>query len=49
MQSFVLAHRPDVSEALIGATALIRQESLATANQKHFKFIPGLRLRTFRP
>ncbi len=49
MKSFVLAHRLDVSDALIGATALIRQESLATANYKHFKFIPGLSVRRFHP
>jgi len=49
MKSFVLAHRPDPTDALIGATALVRQEPLATANHKHFKFIPGLTVRTFRP
>lgn len=49
MKTFVLAHRLDVSDALIGATALVRLEPLATANRKHFKFIPGLSLRTFRP
>jgi len=49
MRSFVLAHRPDPSDALIGATALIRQETLATGNHKDFRFIPGLPLRTFRP
>ena len=49
MKSFVLANRPDPSDALIGATALVRQEPLATANHKHFKFMPGLSLQTFRP
>jgi predicted nucleic acid-binding protein len=49
MESFVLAHRLDASDALIAATALERQETLATANRKHFNFIPGLRLRVFRP
>lgn len=49
MNSFVLAHRLDVSDAVIGATALARQEPLATANQKHFRFIPGLSARAFHP
>jgi hypothetical protein len=49
MESFVLAHRPDVSDAVIAATALDRHESLATANLKHFRFISGLNLRVFRP
>ena len=49
MQAYVLAHRLDVSDAIIGATALARQEPLATGHEKHFKFIPGLRVRTFKP
>ena len=49
MKSYVLAHRLDVSDAVIGATALARQEPLATGNLKHFRFIPGLTFRTFHP
>ncbi len=49
MESFVLAHRPSVSDAVIAATALERQETLAAANRKHFRFVPGLKLRIFRP
>jgi predicted nucleic acid-binding protein len=49
MESHVLAHRVDVSDVVIAATALERQETLATANRKHFRFIPGLNLRTFQP
>ena len=49
MELFVLAHRPELSDAVIAATALDRQEALATANRKHFHFIPRLKLRAFRP
>jgi len=49
MESYVLAHRLDVSDAVIAATALDRHETLATANGKHFRFIPGLDLKIFRP
>ena len=49
MESYVLAHRLDVSDAMIAATALDRHETLATANGKHFRFVPGLDLKIFRP
>ena len=49
MESLVLAHRLDVSDAIIAATALDRHETLATGNRKHFKAIPGLSLLAFRP
>jgi len=49
MESYVLAHRLDVSDAVIAATALDRHETLATANGKHFRFILGLDLKIFRP
>lgn len=49
LEKFVLAHGIDASDALIAATALERHEPLATGNQKHFRFIPGLDLRVFRP
>ena len=49
VESYVLAHRLDVSDAVIAATALARHETLATANGKHFRFIPGLDLKIFRP
>jgi len=49
MQLYVLARRPDVSDTVIAATALDRHETLATANEKHFRFIPGLDLKIFRP
>lgn len=49
LERFVLAHGIDASDAIIAATALERHEPLATGNQKHFRFIPGLDLRIFRP
>ena len=49
MEAFVLAHRLDASDALIAATALERQEPLATGNIKHFRFVPGLEIKMFRP
>jgi predicted nucleic acid-binding protein len=49
MTRFVLSRRPGAHDVLIAATALHRQEQLATANRKHFDFIPGLDLKVFRP
>ena len=49
MEEFVLAYRLGVEDALIAATALERQDALATGNDKHFRMIPGLELKVFRP
>lgn len=49
MEEFVLGNRIGVDDAFIAATALERHEPLATGNQKHFRFIPGLELKIFRP
>jgi len=49
MEEFVLAYRIGLEDALIAATALERQDSLATGNDKHFRMIPGLELKVFRP
>lgn len=49
MTRFVLSRRPGTNDVLIAATALHRQEQLATANRKHFDFIPGLELKVFKP
>jgi len=49
MERFVLSRRPEPDDVLIAATALHRDEPLATGNVKHFEFIPGLTLKPFRP
>ena len=49
MERYVLAKRPQAEDMLIAATALSRGEDLATANLKHFSFVPGLGLKLFRP
>lgn len=49
MQQFVLSRRPELTDALIAATALSRGEAVATANLKHFEFVPGLTVKQFRP
>lgn len=49
MENYALSHRPDVGDVLIAATAVVRNEPLATGKRKHFDFIPGLQLKLFRP
>ena len=42
-----LSHSMRIPDALIAATALAAALPLATKNQKHFKFIPGLRVAAY--
>jgi predicted nucleic acid-binding protein len=49
METYVLARRLDTADALLAATAFGPAEPLGTANLKHFDFVPGLELKSFRP
>ncbi len=48
MKEFAASRRPGVDDILIGATALVRNEMVATGNVRHFHFIPGLKIKPFR-
>jgi len=49
MDRYILSGHPDVGDVLIAATALNRDEALATGSSKHFHFVPGLEIKVFRP
>jgi len=49
MERFALSQRSEATDVLIAATALNRGEVVATANVRHFDFIPGLEIKPFRP
>ena len=49
MERHALPHGLRVADALIAATALVRGFELATANERHYRPIRGLRLRVYRP
>jgi len=44
LQEFRLSHGMLIPDALIAATALMRDCALLTNNRKHFSFTPGLKL-----
>ena len=49
MEEFVLSSGLDMADALIAATSAENSETLYTANCKHYKIIPDLQIKVFRP
>lgn len=49
VEEYSLAHSLQVADALIAASAQETGLSLLTANDRHYRFIPGLDLEIFRP
>lgn len=49
VEEYALNHSMEMADALIASAALSMGESLMTANDKHYRFIPDLELDIFRP
>lgn len=49
VEDYALSHGLGVADALIAATTRQHGATLATANTRHFRFIPKLQLKRFRP
>jgi predicted nucleic acid-binding protein len=49
MQEYVLSHSMMLADALIAATAVQSSETLFTANDKHYKYIPTIECKRFEP
>lgn len=49
VQEYALSHSMMLADALIAATAVQNSESVLTANDKHYKFIPNIELGKFNP
>ena len=49
VEQFALSHGLRAGDAVIAATAVETGLTLCTADTKHFKAIPDLRLKTFKP
>lgn len=47
VQEYFLSHSMKMPDALIAATAIQRAEVLLTANDKHYKFIPNIKVKKF--
>ena len=47
MESYYLTHSLELADAIIAATVLENHEILLTANEKHYKFIPNIKLEKF--
>jgi predicted nucleic acid-binding protein len=46
---YFLNHPLELSDAIIAATIPERQETLLTANDKHYKYIPNIQVEKFKP
>jgi predicted nucleic acid-binding protein len=49
MEEFALSAGLELADALIAATAAEHKIAVCTANDKHYKTIPGLTVARFRP
>jgi predicted nucleic acid-binding protein len=49
MEEYALSAGLDLADALIAATAAEHKIPLCTANDKHYKVIPGIEIAVFRP
>ena len=49
VEDYFLSHSMEFADAIIAATAMEYQENLLTANDKHYKFIPNLTIKKFKP
>jgi len=49
VEDFCLSHSMEMGDAVIAATTLENQETLLTANDKHYRFIPNIQVHKFKP
>jgi predicted nucleic acid-binding protein len=49
VEDYFLSYSLELSDAMIAATALEKKETLVTANDKHYKYIPNIQIQKFRP
>jgi predicted nucleic acid-binding protein len=49
IQEYALNHAMYLADALIAATVVQMSETLLTANDEHYKFIPNIRCKRFEP
>ena len=47
VEQYALSYSMELADALIGATAIVNQLSLITANEKHYKHLPDIKIQRF--
>ena len=47
VEQYALSHSMELADALIGATAVIKQLPLITGNEKHYKHLPEIEIQKF--
>ena len=47
VEQYSLSHSMELADALIGATAIIKQLPLITGNDKHYKHLPEIEIKKF--
>jgi predicted nucleic acid-binding protein len=48
VEQYSLSHSMELADALIGATAVIRQLPLVSGNEKHYKHLPEIKIQKFQ-
>ena len=49
MEDYCLSHSMELGDAVIAATVLEYHETLLTANEKHYGYIPNISIKKFTP
>ena len=47
VEEYALSHSMQLADALIGATAIVQQKTLITANDKHYHYLPSIKTQKF--
>ena len=48
VEQYTLSHSMELADALIGASAVIKQMPLLTGNEKHYKYLPEIKIQKFQ-
>ena len=49
VEMYALSHSMEMADALIAGTCMEQNETLVTANDKHYRVVEGLQMTIFRP
>ena len=49
VEMYALSHSMEMADALIAGTCIEQNETLVTANDKHYRAVEGLQMTVFRP